>query len=87
GSLPRMTETYDRLADAILFGELQGLPDMYWEKDVEEIQKMDVDYVNEMARKYLDPENFVLVIVSDTSKLRLEIPGVSPEEVHYGEIR
>ncbi|HDM90200.1 MAG TPA: insulinase family protein [candidate division WOR-3 bacterium] len=87
GSLPRMTETYDRLADAILFGELQGLPDMYWEKDVEEIQKMDVDYVNEMARKYLDPENFVLVIVSDTSKLRLEIPGISPEEVHYGEIR
>jgi len=87
GSLPRMTETYDRLAHAILFGELQGLPDRYWEKDVEEIQNMSVDYVGEMARKYLDPENFVLVIVSDTSKLKLEIPGVSPEEIHYVEIK
>ncbi len=87
GSLPARTETYNQLVDAIMFGELYGLEDFYWEKDVEDIKGMNLNYVNQMARKYLNPDDFVLVIVSDTSKLKLNIRGIRPEDIHYIEMK
>lgn len=68
GSIPRLTETYPQYASA-LFQELYyGLPEKFWLKDVEQIKKVTTEDVLQVARKYLHPDNFVMVLVSDTSK-------------------
>ncbi|MCX8014589.1 MAG: insulinase family protein [candidate division WOR-3 bacterium] len=40
------------------------------------IQRITLDEVNQMARKYLLPENYLLVIVSNLTKEQLKIPNI-----------
>lgn len=72
GSIPRLTETYPQYASA-LFQELYyGLPEEFWLKDVEEIKSFTLDDIDYAAKKYLHPDNFVMVLVADTSKFDIE---------------
>ncbi len=72
GSIPRMTETYSQYARALLEEMLYGLPQNFWLKDVEEIKTLTREDVIEAARKYIDLNNLVMVLVADTSKFDLK---------------
>lgn len=63
GSLPRQTETFGQILGALVNQELHGLPDYYWIREAEESQQYTKEQVREAARKYLDVDNFVLVLV------------------------
>lgn len=75
GYLPRVTETYGQIANNLLTQELYGLEPFFWEKDVEEIQKIEKEQILESAEKYLDPRNILIVIVTDTSMYRWDVEG------------
>ncbi len=83
GAIPRMTETYGQLAQALLDQMLNDLPDEYWVRDVEEIQRLEVDQVNRVIRRFLKPHQTTWMLVADPSGLspdRLDFPRVYTEE-------
>jgi predicted Zn-dependent peptidase len=45
---------------------------MFWIKDIEEIRNLNLEDINEAAKKYIDVENFVLLIVTDTTKVKIK---------------
>ncbi|MEO0180154.1 MAG: pitrilysin family protein [candidate division WOR-3 bacterium] len=67
GSIARSGETYGQVAGLVMQGKVFGLPDLYWIEDILAISNLSLDEVNSAARSYFDPENFVLVVVADTS--------------------
>jgi len=70
GYIARTSETYGQVAGLISTQYEYGLPDMYWIKDVEEIQRLTLEDVNRAARKYLETERYVLVILTDTTRFK-----------------
>ncbi len=54
-----------------MHGEEFGLPELYWIEDIIAISNLSLDQVNAAAKANFDPDNFVLVVVADTS-FRLE---------------
>ncbi len=81
GSIPRMTETNRQVASALINCELFGLPDFYWLSEVQRIKELQLEEVNEVARSFLHPEDFVLVISVDKSKFDLKLHGFAPENI------
>jgi len=81
GYLPRITETYSQIASNLLTQELYGLEPFFWEKDVEKIQKLSKEQILESAKKYLDPENILIVIVTDTSKYKWNVKDLKGANV------
>ena len=75
GSLPRQTETFGQILGALVTQTLHDLPDYFWIREAEESQKYTVDQVREAARKYLDVDNFVLVLVVPEG-FEVRIPGL-----------
>ena len=71
GSIARSSETYGQVAGLVMYGEEFGLPELYWIEDIMAISNLSLDQVNAAARANFDPDNFVLVVVADTS-FRLE---------------
>ncbi len=49
-----------------------NLPDMFWIKDIQDIQKFTLDDINEVAKKYFNTDEFILLIVTDTTKVSLK---------------
>jgi predicted Zn-dependent peptidase len=45
---------------------------MFWIKDIEEIRNLSLEDINKAAKKYIDVENFVLLIVTDTTKVKIK---------------
>jgi zinc protease len=77
GAVPRRTETYGQIAARLMAATLFDLPEDYWIRDMEEIQTLTLDRVNRAASLHLRPDDFVLVIVGDTSKLDIEKLGIT----------
>ncbi|MGB9590216.1 MAG: M16 family metallopeptidase [candidate division WOR-3 bacterium] len=71
GSIARSSETYDQVAGLVMYGAEFGLPELYWIEDIIAISNLSLDQVNAAAKAHFDPDNFVLVVVADTS-FRLE---------------
>ena len=71
GSIARSSETYGQVAGLVMYGEEFDLPELYWIEDIIAISNLSLDQVNAAARANFDPDNFVLVVVADTS-FRLE---------------
>jgi len=73
GALPRRVETYSGLAGRILEGMIYGLPDFYWEKEAEVMQKITQEEVNRIIPEYLYPEKLMGVVITDTTKVKLQL--------------
>ena len=87
GSIPRRTETYNQVASSLINKVLYGLPDFYWMKEVEEIQKLTLKEVNEAGKRYIDPENWLMVVVSNKDSLKLKVPGVPKESIETRSVK
>ncbi len=71
GSFPRRLETSRRIADFLAVKEFYDLGDDYIKRYPEYINSVTKEDVLMAAQKYLDPENYVLVIVGNKEKLDL----------------
>ncbi len=72
GSFPRRLETTTRISDFLANMEFYNLGDDYIKKYPDYINSVTKEDILRVARKYLDPENYVLVIVGDEKKITLE---------------
>jgi zinc protease len=71
GSFPRRLETIRKTADFIAAVQYYRLGDDYIDRYKDYVAKVTKDDVLRVARKYLDDENYVLVIVGNKKKLVL----------------
>jgi len=71
GSFPRRLETSKRIADFITAVQYYGLGDDYIEKYPEYIKNVTKDDILQAAKKYLDNENYILVVVGNAKKMNL----------------
>jgi zinc protease len=71
GSFPRRLETSRRIADFLAAMEFYNLGDDYIEKYHEYINSVTKEDVLMAAKKYLNPENYILVVVGNQNKLNL----------------
>ena len=72
GSFPRRLDTNRKIADFIASIEFFGLGLDYDKKYSDYINTVTQDDVLRVARKYLEPENYVIVIVADQKKAMLK---------------
>ncbi len=72
GSFPRRLETSRKIADFLVAVQYFSLGDDYIDKYKDYIGKVTKEEVLRVARKYLNDENYVLVIVGSKKKLVLE---------------
>jgi zinc protease len=77
GSYPFRFESNGSVARQFLYVELYNLGDDYFKKDMERTLAVTKDDVMAAAKKYLKPDNFMLVMVTDTSQTKLNIPGLN----------
>ncbi len=72
GSFPRRLETSRRIADFLTSVEFYNLGDDYIEKYPDYINILTREDILHAAQKYLNPDNYVLVIVGSEQKIKLE---------------
>jgi zinc protease len=83
GSLPRRAETYGQVAALLVDREFFGLPDGYWESEIQHIQRLTVQDVQQLAQRYLGSDNFVLALVSKREQLDLTEAAIPAESIQY----
>jgi len=74
GSFPLRIETSARIASFLVAVEYYGLGVDYMEKYREYIGSVSRDDVLRVAKRYLDPENILLVVVGKEEKINLKLP-------------
>ncbi|MEW6001058.1 MAG: pitrilysin family protein [Nitrospirota bacterium] len=72
GSFPRRLDTNRKIADFLASVEFYNLGLDYAEKYYGYINSVTKDSVLKVAKKYLDPENYILVVVADQEKASLK---------------
>jgi predicted Zn-dependent peptidase len=83
GSLPRKAEAYGQIASLLIDREFFGLPDGYWELEIQQIQALTAQTIQQLAQRYLDTENFVLALVSKQAQLDLTATSIPTEAIQY----
>lgn len=81
GSFPRRLETSKRIADFLAAVEFYNLGDDYIERYPDYINKVTKEDVLKVAKKYLDIENYILVIVG--KKEKIDLSNLQPPENIY----
>ena len=71
GSFPRRLETTRRIVDFLSAVEFYNLGDDYIQRYPEYIRSVAKEDIMRVANKYLDTENYILVIVGDKKKINL----------------
>jgi zinc protease len=72
GSFPRRLDTNRKIADFLSLVEFYDLGLDYAEKYPQYINAVTKEDVLRVAKKYLDPENYVLVVVADQKKAHIQ---------------
>jgi zinc protease len=72
GSFPRRLDTNRKIADFLAYVEFYNLGLDYVKKYPDYINSVTKEDVIRVAKKYLDPENYVLVVVANQKKAMLE---------------
>jgi zinc protease len=81
GSLPGRAETYEQVTELLIDREFFGLPDGYWEAEIQQIQQLTGEDIQRLAQRYLDINNFVLALVSYREDLDLADAPIPAEAV------
>jgi zinc protease len=70
GSFPSTVQSSSDIAGRILDMELNDLPQDYFDRYRENIGAVSKQAVEHVAKKYIDPENVIIVIVGNASQIR-----------------
>ncbi len=80
-SLPLQFETVGQIAGRRVESVTYGLPDDYWETFPDAVRAVTVDDVTAAARRYLAPENLVLLAVGEVAQFADELGGLGSVQV------
>ena len=80
--LARRFETTNDIASNIADAELYGLGDDYFDRYVARVRAVTADDVHRVARTYLDPAAWAIVIAGDRSAIEAKLRGLGVGEVH-----
>jgi predicted Zn-dependent peptidase len=75
-SLPADFSTAGSIAGKLAEEVIYGLPDDYWTRYVDEVEKVTADDVQRIAAKYLDPSRLVTVMVADPASVKPQLAGL-----------
>jgi predicted Zn-dependent peptidase len=82
GQLPGQFETSAAVLGALRSNALYRRPDNYWETIADRYRGMTAQQLDQAARRVINPENFVWVIVGDAARVRPQLEGLGlPIEV------
>jgi predicted Zn-dependent peptidase len=70
GVFPATVQTASDIASRLLDMELYGLPEDYFDRYRENIAKLGKDDIARVAKKYIDPDRALIVIVGNASQVR-----------------
>jgi zinc protease len=73
GQLPGQFETSPAVLGALRGNALYRRPDNYWETVADRYRGMTAQSLDQAARQYLNPRNFVWVVVGDASRIRPQL--------------
>jgi zinc protease len=79
GSYPFRFETNGQMARQFLYLELYRLGPDYFGRDMKQTMEVTKDDVMKAARRFLRPDNYLLVMTTDTLQTKLDLPGVVRE--------
>ena len=71
--LPGQFETSPAVLGALRSNALYQRPDNYWETIADRYAGMTAPTLDEAARRYINPDNFVWVVVGDASRIRSQL--------------
>jgi len=71
--LPGQFETSPAVLNALRSNALYGRPDDYWETIADRYRGMSAQQLDEAARRYINPDNFLWLIVGDASRVRPQL--------------
>jgi zinc protease len=80
-SLPLQFETTGQVAGRRVEAVSYGLPDDYWDVFPDAVRSVTADEVREVAQRYLNPDNLVLLAVGDVSRFASELERFGPVQV------
>ncbi|MEO0226058.1 MAG: pitrilysin family protein [candidate division WOR-3 bacterium] len=80
GNFPLRYDSYSEKVDLLIEMELFNLGEDYIDKFTERIKAVSIEEINQMAKDYLHPENYVVAIVGDVRAEDLNIPDIEWEE-------
>lgn len=75
GNFPLTFDSYAEKAGVLTSIHFYQLGDDYLEKFSQRVEDLTIEVINEMAKKYLDPDNLLLVIVGNIEEKDLELEG------------
>jgi len=82
GTLPGQFETSPAVLGALRSNALYRRPDNYWETVADRYRGMTAQQLDTTARRYIDPDNFVWVVVGDAARIRPQLEALDmPIEV------
>jgi predicted Zn-dependent peptidase len=80
--LPGQFETSGAVLGALRSNALYRRPDDYWERIADRYRGMTAPVLDQTARRYLNPDNFVWVVVGDAARIRPQLERLNmPIEV------
>ena len=80
-SLPADFSTAGSIASKLAEEVIYGLPDDYWTRYVDEVEKVTGEDVQRIAAKYLDPARLLTVMVADPVSVKPQLAGLPLGEV------
>lgn len=83
GVFPIRLETQEGLIDQLVQIKMFGLPDNYLEIYRNRIQEVTIEQIQEVAKKYVKPEEAAIVIVGDGSQLNEQVKPYANEIEFY----
>jgi zinc protease len=81
GHLALEFETSDDIASQFIDLLLNNLPLDYWSEFPQKIQAVDRKEVQEVARRYLDPDHDVIILVGNVASLEQDLKKLGSVEV------
>lgn len=83
GVFPIRLETQEGLIDQLVQIKMFGLPDNYLEIYRNKIQEVTIEQIQEVARKYVKPDEAAIVIVGDGSQLKEQVKPYAEDIEFY----
>lgn len=81
GSFPLGLETPSQIASELLEQEFYGLPEDYLKTYLSRLGAISLDEVNQLARRFFNPDNMVIVLVGKAAEVLGQVRGLGAVEL------
>jgi len=82
GFFPLVFETPSQIAQQLQIAELYNLGEKYLTTYISNISEIDVNKAGEAAKKYIDPDNMLFVVVGKADEIKTSLEEIGPVTVY-----